>query len=40
MAHFVAITEGLSAEGLAWLFRDKMWKLHRLPKGMILDRGL
>ena len=40
MVHFVAITEGLSAEGLAWLFRDKMWKLHRLPKGMILDRGL
>ena len=40
MAHFVAITEGMSAEGLAQLFKDKMWKLHRLPKSVILDRGL
>ena len=40
IAHFVAIIEGISAEGLAQLFKDKMWKLHRLPKSVILDRRL
>jgi len=39
MTYFVAITEGTSAEGLVRLFRDNVWKLHRLPKSMILDRG-
>ena len=29
----------MSAEGLTWLFRDNMWKLHNLPKSIILDRG-
>jgi len=28
MAHFVATTEETSAEGLARLFRDNVWKLH------------
>ena len=28
--HFVATTEEISAEGLAKLFRDNVWKLHRL----------
>jgi len=27
------------AEGLAKLFRDHVWKLHRLPESIILDRG-
>jgi len=27
------------AEGLAWLFRDNVWKLHRLPKSIISDQG-
>jgi len=27
------------AEGLARLFRDNVWKLHRLPESIILDRG-
>ena len=27
------------AEGLARLFRDNIWKLHGLPKSIILDRG-
>jgi len=31
MTHFVATTEGTSAEGLARLFRNNVWKLHRLP---------
>jgi len=39
MTHFVATTEETSAEGLARLFRDNMWKLHGLPESMVLDRG-
>ena len=39
MTHFVATTEGTSAEGLAKLFRDNVWKLHRLPESMVSDRG-
>ena len=40
MVHFILTTEKTSAEGLARLFRDNMWKLHGLPKSIILDRGL
>jgi len=39
MTHFVATTEEISTEGLARLFRDNMWKLHRLPESVVLDRG-
>ena len=39
MTYFVATIEGTSAEGLARLFRDNEWKLHRLPESVILDRG-
>ena len=39
IAHFVATTEGTSAEGLVRLFRDNMWKLHRLPESVVSDRG-
>ena len=39
MAHFVAMTEGTSAEGLARLFQDNIWKLHGLPKSIVSDRG-
>ena len=38
MTHFVATMEGTSAEGLVRLFRDNVWKLHRLPKSVISDR--
>ena len=38
MTHFVATTKRMSAEGLARLFRDNMWKLHRLPKSIVSDR--
>ena len=38
MSHFVAITEKTTAEGLARLFRDNVWKLHGLPESVILDR--
>ena len=39
MTHFVATTKRMSAEGLARLFRDNMWKLHGLPKSIVSDRG-
>jgi len=39
MTHFVATTEGTSAEGLARLFRDNIWKLHGLLESVVLDRG-
>ena len=39
MTHFVAITEGTSVEGLARLFQNNVWKLHRLLESMVSDRG-
>jgi len=39
MVHFILTTERTSAEGLARLFRDNVWKLHGLPKSIISDRG-
>ena len=39
MTHFVATTEEISVEELARLFWDNMWKLHGLPKSVVLDRG-
>jgi len=39
MVHFILTTEKTSAEGLARLFRDNMWKLHSLPEIIISDRG-
>jgi len=39
IVHFIPITEKTSAEGLARLFRDNVWKLHRLPESIISDRG-
>jgi len=39
MAYFIPTIEKTSAEGLARLFRDNVWKLHRLPKSIISDRG-
>jgi len=40
MVHFIPTTEKMSAEGLARLFRDNVWKLHRLPESIVSDRGL
>jgi len=37
MAHFIPMTEKTSAEGLAVLFRDHVWKLHGLPESIISD---
>ena len=38
MMHFVATTEGTSVEGLARLFRDNIWKLHRWPESVVSDQ--
>jgi len=38
MVHFIPTTEKTSAEELAWLFRDNVWKLHGLPESIIADR--
>ena len=38
ITHFVATTEGTLVEELARLFRDNVWKLHRLPESIISDR--
>jgi len=40
MAHFIATTEKMSAEELAKVFQDHVWKLHRLPESIISDRGV
>ena len=39
MTYFVATTERTSVEGLARLFQNNVWKLYRLPKSVVLDRG-
>jgi len=39
IVHFIPTTEKTSAEGLARLFRDNMWKLHSLPESIISDWG-
>jgi len=39
MVHFIPTTEKTSAEGLARLFRNNVWKLHGLLESIISDRG-
>jgi len=39
MVHFVPTTEKALAEEVVRLFRDNIWKLHELPKSIIIDRG-
>jgi len=38
MSYFVATTEKTTAEGLAGLFRNHVWKLYGLPESVISDR--
>jgi len=38
--HFVAMMERMTAEGLARLFRDNVWRLHSLPESVMSDRKL
>jgi len=39
MAHFMPTIERTLAKGVVRLFQDTVWKLHRLPKSIIIDRG-
>jgi len=39
MTHFVATMKEISVEGLARLFRNNVWKLHRLPESIVSDRS-
>jgi len=39
MSYFVITIEKITAEGLARLFRDYVWKLHGFPESVILHRG-
>jgi len=38
MVYFIPTIEKISAEELARLFRDNMWKLYSLPESIISDR--
>ena len=38
MSYFIVTIEKIIAEKLARLFRDNVWKLHRLPESVISDR--
>jgi len=40
ITHFVATTEVTLAEVLVRLFRNNVWKLHRLPESIVSDRKL
>ena len=37
--HFIATMSNITSLGVAQLFRDSIWKLHRLPEEVISDRG-
>ena len=39
ITHFVTTTKKISAEELARLFKDNVWKLHRLPESIVSDKG-
>jgi hypothetical protein len=38
-AHFIKTNTELSSEGQAKIFRDNIFKLHRLPEKVISDQG-
>jgi len=40
MLCFIAMIKKITAEGLARLFKDNMWKLYGLSEYVILNRGL
>ena len=39
MTHFIVMIEGISAERLARLLQNNVWKLHRLLESIVSDRG-
>ena len=40
MVHFIVTMEKTSAEELARLFKDHIWKLHSLLESIILNKGV
>ena len=38
MTYFITTIEEISAEELARLFRDNVWKLHGLPESIVSDK--
>ena len=40
MIRLKATTTNLSSEGVAKIYRDKIWKIHGIPKTILSDRGL
>ena len=39
MLHFIMMTKNITVKELVKLFRDNVWKLHKLSESVILDRG-
>ena len=39
MIQLKATTMNISLEGIAKIYRDNIWKLHRVPKKILSDRG-
>jgi len=37
--HAIPMTSDVTASGVSWLFRDHVWKLHRLPEEVFSDQG-
>ena len=40
MIYFITTIEETLAEELTRLFRDNIWKLHKLPESIVLDKEL
>ena len=40
MIHLKATTMNVSSEGIAKIYRDDIWKLHRIPRRILSNRGL
>ena len=38
-AYIIPMTSDITVLGVAWLFRDHIWKIHGLPEEVISDRG-
>ena len=39
MIHLKAITTKISSEEIVKIYRDDIWKLHRIPRKILSDRG-
>jgi len=39
MIRLKAMTMNILSEGIAKIYRDKIWKLHRVPRKILSDRG-